>query len=133
MSDSIQDHYPEVDGYPHTNILLNTIAPYILLEVLFRIVEIHKIQVSSHVPKPKVVILFDQHTCDSCNLYITVFKAAASGTTKTVIKRKCANNRMQRMTIGPTLTLLMKLQLTTSIVDMSNLQYTKRGTINLCW
>jgi hypothetical protein len=93
--------YPAGVQYMHTQVPLKTISLLVPLKTLFKIVKIHNIKVSSHVPKDEILKLFDPHVCNSCKLYTMVFATVDSKTERDrKQKHICAGKFQERKEAG---------------------------------
>ena len=61
-----------------TKVPLCNIVRHISVEMILKIAQIHKIKITSHIPKSVMVTYFDAHHCATCNNAITIFSVAQS-------------------------------------------------------
>ena len=85
--------YPADKSFVHVNIPFANFIAFIPVKMLLKIVKLHHMEIGTHVPKHEIIRFFDAHSCESCDLYHSVFTVVDSQSLK-------AKNRMHTLRLN---------------------------------
>lgn len=70
--------YPVCNKFVHASVPLQNMLPYMSVKMTFKVAKLHKIAIGSHIPKSELPSYFKNHSCGSCNLYLSIFSIVQS-------------------------------------------------------
>lgn len=70
--------YPVCNKFVHASVPLQNMLPYMSVKMTFKVAKLHKIAIGSHIPKSELSSYFKNHSCGSCNLYLSIFSIVQS-------------------------------------------------------
>ena len=77
-----QTSFPTDQKFVYANVPLINLVSHIPINMVHKIAHIHSISLGSHVPKKDIPAYFDNHSCQSCSIHVSVFAMEKSRHTK---------------------------------------------------